>query len=106
MVVAAPPTAKNGLPSASRLPSRRTSSPGMTTPASTAGGVQSATRSPVSWPRTRQWMPYSLPSTERVKYHQPSLRFGTERSVSWVRPLISWKMASRSGSWCAVTDSW
>ena len=48
-------------------------------------------------------MPYSLPSTERLKYHQPSLRFGTDKSVSCVRPLISWKMASRSGSWWAVT---
>ena len=98
MVTAVPPTEKNGLPSASTLPSSRTSSPGISTPASTAGGVQSATGLPVSWARTRHWMPYSLPSTERLKYHQPSLRFGTDRSVSWVRPLISWKIASRRGS--------
>ena len=54
---------------------------------------------------TRQWIGYSAPSRVRTKYHHPSRRAGTERSVSTVRALISPTIASRSGAWSAVTAS-
>jgi hypothetical protein len=67
------------------------------------GGVQSEMASPVSCARTRHCTPYCLPSSVREKYHQSSLRDGTDRSVSTVWALISPKMARRSGSWSSVT---
>ncbi len=50
-------------------------------------------------------MRYGFPSSVRVKYHQPPLRNGTDRSVSWVRPLISSKIASCNDSMGAITAS-
>ena len=69
------------------------------------GGVQSVSGSPVLWAGTRQCTRYRWPSTVREKYQYASRRYGTERSVSFVWDLISWKMRSRSSSIGAATAS-
>jgi hypothetical protein len=77
------PKAKKGWPSASAFWSRIVCSP---SPAPAPSRSSAAVR--------RTWMGYDSPSTVRARYHQSPFRTGAERSVSWVRPLISSKMAS------------
>ena len=84
------PSEKNALPSASSFPSSSTSSPSSGLPSSGIGGVTSPSRT-----RRRQLMAYCLPSSVREYRHQFPLRTGTDRSVSWVRALISSNTAER-----------
>src|SRR5699024_11295503 len=78
------PRAKNATFSASTLPSNITCSPSKTSPGWTFGGSQE-----LLCTGTRQYTGYCAPSVVRVKYHQSSIREGTDRSEEHTSELQS-----------------